>query len=49
MGDYPSDPQHPFLGLQAVRVYVRDQDESLRFYVDQLGFHVAFDAQLQSG
>jgi catechol 2,3-dioxygenase-like lactoylglutathione lyase family enzyme len=49
MGDFPLDPQHPFLGLQAVRVYVRDQEESLRFYEDQLGFHVAFDAQLQSG
>jgi len=38
-----------FLGLHAVNVFVRDQDRSLRFYVDQLGFHVAFDARLQSG
>jgi serine phosphatase RsbU (regulator of sigma subunit) len=38
-----------FLGLHAVTVFVRDQDRSLRFYVDQLGFHVAFDARLQSG
>src|SRR5579871_4341384 len=38
-----------FLGLHAVNVYVRDQDESLRFYVDKLGFHVAFDGRLQSG
>jgi serine phosphatase RsbU (regulator of sigma subunit) len=38
-----------FLGLHAVNVFVRDQDLSLRFYVDQLGFHVAFDARLQSG
>jgi serine phosphatase RsbU (regulator of sigma subunit)/catechol 2,3-dioxygenase-like lactoylglutathione lyase family enzyme len=30
-------------------VFVRDQDLSLRFYVDKLGFEVAFDAQLQSG
>src|SRR5260370_10842324 len=30
-------------------VFVRDQDESLRCYVDQLGFEVAFDATLQSG
>jgi serine phosphatase RsbU (regulator of sigma subunit) len=37
-----------FLGLHAVNVFVRDQDRSLRFYVDQLGFHVAFDARLQS-
>ncbi len=38
-----------FLGLHAVNVFVRDQDRSLRFYIDQLGFHVAFDARLQSG
>src|SRR3989442_6059119 len=41
--------QRPFLGIHAVNVFVRDQDQSLRFYVDQLGFHVAFDARLQSG
>jgi hypothetical protein len=28
---------------------VRDQDRSLRFYLDQLGFDLAFDARLQSG
>lgn len=39
----------PFLGIHAVNVYVRDQDESLRFYVDGLGFTVAFDARTQSG
>jgi serine phosphatase RsbU (regulator of sigma subunit)/catechol 2,3-dioxygenase-like lactoylglutathione lyase family enzyme len=37
------------LRLHCVNVYVRDQDRSLRFYLDQLGFHVAFDARLQSG
>ena len=42
-------PEHPFLGVHAVNVYVRDHDESLRFFVDQLGFHLAFDARLQSG
>ncbi len=40
---------HPYLRLHAVKVFVRDQDESLRFYVDQLGFEVAFDARLQTG
>src|SRR6266436_7237017 len=40
---------HPFLGIHAVNVFVRDQDQSLRFYVDQLGFDVAFDARLASG
>src|SRR5437667_8532515 len=42
-------PQLPFLGIHAVNVFVRDQDQSLRFYVEQLGFDVAFDARLQSG
>lgn len=48
-----SDPcvvgQSSHLGLHCVNVYVRDQDRSLKFYVDQLGFRVAFDAKLQSG
>src|SRR5438128_2245630 len=43
------NPQPPFLGIHAVNVFVRDQDQSLRFYVEQLGFDVAFDARLQSG
>jgi serine phosphatase RsbU (regulator of sigma subunit)/catechol 2,3-dioxygenase-like lactoylglutathione lyase family enzyme len=38
-----------YLGVQSVNVYVRDQDRSLRFYLDQLGFKLAFDAKLQSG
>jgi catechol 2,3-dioxygenase-like lactoylglutathione lyase family enzyme len=38
-----------YLRLHAVNIYVRDQDRSLRFYVDQLGFHVAFDTRLQTG
>src|SRR5215467_1175223 len=37
------------LRMHCVNVYVRDQDRSLRFYVDQLGFHLAFDAKLQDG
>jgi serine phosphatase RsbU (regulator of sigma subunit)/predicted enzyme related to lactoylglutathione lyase len=45
----PRDLQRPFLGLHAVDVYVRDQEKSLRFFVDVLGFDVAFDAQLQRG
>ncbi len=39
----------PHLRIHAVRVFVRDQDRSLRFYLDQLGFRLAFDARLQSG
>jgi serine phosphatase RsbU (regulator of sigma subunit)/catechol 2,3-dioxygenase-like lactoylglutathione lyase family enzyme len=43
------DRRDPYLRLYAVNVFVRDQERSLRFYVDQLGFHVAFDTRLQSG
>jgi len=35
--------------MHAVRVFVRDQERSLRFYLDQLGFRLAFDALLPSG
>jgi len=42
---------HPgaYLRLQSVNVYVRDQQRSLEFYRDELGFEVAFDVRLQSG
>jgi serine phosphatase RsbU (regulator of sigma subunit) len=43
------NPERPFLGIHAVNVFVRDHDQSLRFYVEQLGFDVAFDGRLQSG
>jgi serine phosphatase RsbU (regulator of sigma subunit) len=39
----------PHLRIHAVNIFVRDQDRSLRFYLDQLGFHLAFDTRLQSG
>ena len=38
-----------FVRLQSVTVFVRDQDRSLRFYVDQLGFHLIADARLPDG
>lgn len=43
------NPARPHLRLHAVNVYVRDQDRALRFYVDQLGFQLAFDMKAQSG
>ncbi len=43
------DRQDPHLRIHAVRVFVRDQEQSLRFYRDQLGFELAFDSRLQSG
>jgi len=39
----------PFLRMHAVNVYVRDQERSLRFYRDALGFRIAFDARVESG
>jgi len=51
MGSSPS-PAHrkdPYLRIHAINIFVRDQERSLRFYVDQLGFDLAFDAHLQSG
>src|SRR5262245_20255513 len=47
--DPGANRDRPYLSVQAVNVFVRDQEQSLRFYVDQLGFKLAFDAQLQSG
>jgi serine phosphatase RsbU (regulator of sigma subunit) len=38
-----------FVRLQSVTVYVRDQDLSLRFYVDQLGFKLIADTRLPDG
>lgn len=48
-GSNDSSEQRLHLGVHAITVYVRDQDASLRFYRDQLGFDLAFDAQLQTG
>jgi serine phosphatase RsbU (regulator of sigma subunit)/predicted enzyme related to lactoylglutathione lyase len=43
----PSPDQ--ILRIHCVKVFVRDQDQSLRFYVDQLGFRLVADTVLQSG
>ena len=39
----------PYLRLGTVAVFVRDQDQSLQFYLDQLGFKLATDTRLVSG
>ena len=51
MGTLPEEhgARDPFLRMHAVNVYVRDQERSLRFYLDKLGFQVAFDARVESG
>jgi serine phosphatase RsbU (regulator of sigma subunit) len=41
--------QSPHLRIHCINVFVRDQDRSLRFFVEQLGFNVAFDTRVQSG
>jgi serine phosphatase RsbU (regulator of sigma subunit) len=38
-----------FIGIHAVRIFVRDLDRSLHFYLDQLGFRLVIDTRLQSG
>jgi serine phosphatase RsbU (regulator of sigma subunit)/catechol 2,3-dioxygenase-like lactoylglutathione lyase family enzyme len=42
-------PADSFLSIHAVRVYVRDVDRSLKFYVEKLGFRLVIDTKLQSG
>jgi serine phosphatase RsbU (regulator of sigma subunit)/catechol 2,3-dioxygenase-like lactoylglutathione lyase family enzyme len=39
----------PYVRFHAVKIFVRDQDRSLRFYLGQLGFTLIYDARLQSG
>jgi serine phosphatase RsbU (regulator of sigma subunit) len=39
----------PYLGIHAINIYVRDQERSLRFYLDTLGFQIAFDGRRESG
>ncbi|MBV9441236.1 MAG: VOC family protein, partial [Acidobacteriaceae bacterium] len=44
-----SEQTNPDLRLHSIHVFVRDQERSLRFYLEKLGFHLVFDARLQSG
>ncbi|MBV8808007.1 MAG: SpoIIE family protein phosphatase [Acidobacteriaceae bacterium] len=41
--------QDPYLRLGTVPVFVRDQERSLRFYLERLGFRLAFDILLPCG
>jgi hypothetical protein len=43
------DGQDPYFCLHFVTVLVRDQERSLRFYRDQLGFRLVVDQRLESG
>jgi serine phosphatase RsbU (regulator of sigma subunit)/catechol 2,3-dioxygenase-like lactoylglutathione lyase family enzyme len=46
---FAPDRRDPYLRLGAINVFVRDQDRSLRFFLDQLGFSLAFDTRFPSG
>ena len=43
------DLREPYLCVHDIIVFVRDQDRSLRFYVDQLGFRLVVDHRFESG
>ena len=43
------DGKDPYLCLHFVIIYVRDQERSVRFYVDQLGFRVVVDHRFDNG
>src|SRR5580692_5435242 len=47
--DSGSMKRDPHLRMHCVNVYVRNQDRSLKFYLEKLGFHLAFDTRLQGG
>jgi serine phosphatase RsbU (regulator of sigma subunit)/predicted enzyme related to lactoylglutathione lyase len=40
--------EDPYLRVLCVNIFVRDQDRSLRFYVDQLGFGLVIDESYES-
>ncbi len=48
-GTPSSPPPSPHLRIHSTQIFVRDLDRSLRFYLDQLGFHLAYDVKLQAG
>lgn len=43
------DGSQPYLRLHFVTIYVSDQERSLRFFVDQLGFSIISDVRFASG
>lgn len=46
---FSPDRRDLYLRLGTLTVFVRDQDRSLRFYLDQLGFSLVFDGVSPSG
>ena len=48
MASSPLSPNQ-ILRIHCVKIFVRDQEQSLRFYLDHLGFRLVADTLLQSG
>lgn len=44
---HPNHGQAPYLRLLHTTIFVRDQDRSIRFYVDQLGFSLVADNRFE--
>jgi serine phosphatase RsbU (regulator of sigma subunit)/uncharacterized glyoxalase superfamily protein PhnB len=47
-GTIRQDRQSPYLRLLCINIFVRDLDQSLSFYVDQLGFGLVVDENYES-
>jgi serine phosphatase RsbU (regulator of sigma subunit)/predicted enzyme related to lactoylglutathione lyase len=43
------DRQHPYLRIFKCTVFVRDQERSLQFYLDRLGFRLVADVRFETG
>jgi catechol 2,3-dioxygenase-like lactoylglutathione lyase family enzyme len=43
------DSRDPYFCLHFIMIFVRDQERSLRFYIDQLGFRLVVDQRFESG
>src|SRR5215471_12748217 len=43
------DSQDPYVSLHFLMIFVRDQEKSMRFYLDQLGFRLVVDHMFESG
>ena len=48
-GDFSREREGRFLRLNFVTVYVRDQQRSKKFFVEQLGFRLMIDVKFPSG
>ncbi|PYV43623.1 MAG: hypothetical protein DMG06_09975 [Acidobacteria bacterium] len=43
-----SDQAKPYLGIHSITVHVLDQDESIKFYIEKLGFRLVVDAPMNT-